>query len=562
MAQALYRKWRSQTFDEVVGQTHVTQTLRNALRDGRVAHAYLFSGPRGTGKTSTARILAKALNCTAEEGQRPCNECPTCVAINEGRMIDLIEIDAASNNSVDDVRDLREKVGFRPSEGRFKVYIIDEVHMLSAAAFNALLKTLEEPPPHTRFVLATTEPHKIPATIISRCQRFDFRRIPVPEIVDHLQTIAEAEGFSAEGDALTAIARSSQGCMRDAVSLLDQMLSYGAETVTLNQVQQVIGAVGGQSIVEMVQALADKDVAGGLRLIQKLVVDGANLIEFDHQLVEYLRGIMVLQLTGDAALLSDLPGEVITRMQGQAKAMDHARTLYAIKHFSDAIADIKNSNQPQLLLELTFIECVQGPAQPMAVAVPVPAQTAATGMSATPSGTPSGTPNAPAMRSQQAPSTRVDQKTGEAAATSQNGAAEVEESESGPPPPMDENAVETLRREWNNFLNEVKAESGIKTQAALRAVRDLAVADQTVVMAFGINTFAKDMISEPKLRNEVAGIMGKYLSRAVKLECQLGEEAKLTGLAANNSISSSDDGPDPLVEFAVSDLGAEVSDSD
>ena len=216
MSTALYRKWRSQNFDEVIGQEHVTQTLRNALRDNRVAHAYLFSGPRGTGKTSTARILAKALNCTAAEAQRPCGKCLTCIAIAEGRMLDLIEIDAASNNSVDDVRELRDKVGFRPSEGRFKIYIIDEVHMLSTAAFNALLKTLEEPPPHARFILATTEPHKIPATILSRCQRFDFRRIPVPEIAGHLRHIVEEEHFHAEEEALTAIARAAQGCSEPA----------------------------------------------------------------------------------------------------------------------------------------------------------------------------------------------------------------------------------------------------------------------------------------------------------------------------------------------------------
>ena len=208
MSTALYRKWRSQTFDEVVGQEHVTRTLRNALRDDRVAHAYLFSGPRGTGKTSTARILAKALNCSAPEAERPCNQCATCVAITEGRMLDLIEIDAASNNSVDDVRELRDKVGFRPSEGRYKIYIIDEVHMLSGSAFNALLKTLEEPPPYARFILATTEPHKIPATVLSRCQRFDFRRIPTPEIAQHLQHVATEEGFLVEPDALLAIARS------------------------------------------------------------------------------------------------------------------------------------------------------------------------------------------------------------------------------------------------------------------------------------------------------------------------------------------------------------------
>ena len=248
MSTALYRKWRSQTFDEVVGQEHVTQTLRNALSEDRIAHAYLFAGPRGTGKTSSARILAKALNCTAPEGERPCNHCPTCQAITEGRMIDLIEIDAASNNSVDDIRELRDKVGFRPSEGRYKIYIIDEVHMLSNSAFNALLKTLEEPPPHARFVLATTEPHKIPATVLSRCQRFDFRRIPAPEIAGHLRHIVTVEGFGAEDDALLAIARAAQGCMRDAVSLLDQMLAYGADAITLAQVQQVLGAVNAEAV--------------------------------------------------------------------------------------------------------------------------------------------------------------------------------------------------------------------------------------------------------------------------------------------------------------------------
>ncbi|MCX6043664.1 MAG: DNA polymerase III subunit gamma/tau, partial [Chloroflexi bacterium] len=352
MAQALYRKWRSQTFDEVVGQEHVMQTLRNALRENRVAHAYLFCGPRGTGKTSTARILAKALNCTAPEAERPCNKCPTCVAIGEGRMLDLIEIDAASNNSVDDIRELRDKVSFRPSEGRYKVYVVDEVHMLSNSAFNALLKTLEEPPPHARFILATTEPHKIPATVLSRCQRFDFRRIPVPEIAAHLQHIISAENFQADPEALTAIARSAQGCMRDAISLLDQMLSYGAETLTFVQVQQALGAVSAQAVAALVDALASRNVSAGLALIQQLVIEGASLTEFCHQVIEYLRGIMVLQMTGDAALLYELPAETVKQMQLQAKQMTGAATFAAIKRFNATIQDLKGGYHPQLPLEL------------------------------------------------------------------------------------------------------------------------------------------------------------------------------------------------------------------
>src|SRR5512136_1553831 len=219
-AQALYRRWRSQTFEDVVGQEHVTLTLRNALREGRISHAYLFAGPRGTGKTSTARILAKAVNCLADElTARPCNKCRICTAITEGRQLDLIEIDAASNRGIDEIRDLREKIGFRPNEARYKVYIIDEVHMLTKEAFNALLKTLEEPPPHALFVLATTEPDRVPETVRSRCQRFDFRRVPIAKISEHLAAILQAEGAQAAPEALLAIARRSTGSMRDAISL-------------------------------------------------------------------------------------------------------------------------------------------------------------------------------------------------------------------------------------------------------------------------------------------------------------------------------------------------------
>jgi len=537
MAQALYRKWRSQTFDEVVGQEHVMQTLRNALRENRVAHAYLFAGPRGTGKTSTARILAKALNCTAPEAARPCDKCPTCVAITEGRMLDLIEIDAASNNSVDDVRELRDKVGFRPSEGSYKIYIIDEVHMLSNSAFNALLKTLEEPPPHARFILATTEPHKIPATVLSRCQRFDFRRIPVPEIAAHLRHIIEAEGFQAEAEALSTIARNAQGCMRDAISLLDQMLSYGAETVTFAQVQQALGAVSSQSVAALVDAIATKNVSAGLLLIQQLVIEGASLTEFCHQVVEHLRGVMVMQMTGDSGLLIDLPADVVQQMRVQAKQMSNAATFAAIKRFNATIQDLKGGYHPQLPLEMALIEAIQSEA--IATHVVAQAVIAPAPMAITPA-TSVVKPAAPEPLLGTTP-------------------APVKPAESAPaePPPLDAAAIQKLKTRWKEFIAIVRSQCGVQVQAALVAVRDIAVGEQTVALAFGTNEFSRDMVARPDTLPKVAGLLSTFLGRTVMLECQVGDQARLADriVVANTQVG---DGPDPLVEYALSTLGAKV----
>jgi DNA polymerase-3 subunit gamma/tau len=449
-------------------------------------------------------------------------------------MIDLIEIDAASNNSVDDVRELRDKVSFRPSEGRYKVYIIDEVHMLTGSAFNALLKTLEEPPPHARFILATTEPHKIPATVISRCQRFDFRRIPAPEIAEHLNHIALEEGFSAEPDALLMIARNAQGCMRDAISLLDQMLSFGADRVTMAQVQQVLGAVNTQAVLDFVGAIAARDARRGLSLIHKLMTDGASLTEFCHQVVEQLRAVMVLQMTNDPGLLDDLPGEMVQQMQGQARQLDTPTTLYAIKRFSTAINELKGGFQPQLPLEMALIEVVQGEATaPATVIVQTPM------MAATP---PDGAASHPPAKV--------------------NAAADPTVTTPAPlksePVALDAEAARRLWARWKEFLTVVKTQCGQQAAAALNAVRDVAVAEHAVAFAFGNNEFSRNLIAKSDVLPGVAAALSKYIGREVTVECQLGEKAVLVGQTVTVQELAAD-GPDPLVEFAVKDLGAQVA---
>ncbi len=360
-AQALYLKYRPQTFEEVVGQEPITRTLRNALRHGKVRHAYLFTGPRGTGKTTTARLLAKAVNCQAPVDERPCNKCSTCLAINEGRLLDLIEIDAASNRGIDEIRDLREKVGFRPSEGEFKVYVLDEAHMLTDPAFNALLKTLEEPPPHVIFALVTTDPHKIPATIASRCQRFDFGRIPVQAIVDCLAGIAAQEGVTVEREALEFIAHQSTGALRDAISFLDQMTSYG-DKITLDQAKMVLGAVASQSAARLATHLADRDLAGGLDLLNRAIGDGADPRQFGREAVEYLRGLLLVR-EGAGTRLLRATAEQAAEMEALAQRVSVEQLLRWLRLFNEAVTDLKRGLQtvPQLPLEMALVDAILGP---------------------------------------------------------------------------------------------------------------------------------------------------------------------------------------------------------
>ncbi|WP_299025485.1 DNA polymerase III subunit gamma/tau [uncultured Thermanaerothrix sp.] len=370
MPQALYRKWRPRLWEQVIGQEHVVQTLRNAVRSGRIAHAYLFAGPRGTGKTTTARLLAKALNCLhPDPAQRPCDQCGTCQAVNEGRFLDLIEIDAASNTSVDDVRDLRDKINLAPGEGRYKVYIIDEVHMLSTAAFNALLKTLEEPPPHAIFILATTEIHKIPPTVLSRCQRFEFRRIPLPKIVGQLKALAQQEGIEAEEEALTLIARQATGSLRDAISLFDQLAASG-QALTLTAAQALLGTATDQRVMDLIEALLQHEATRGLQCIHQAMENGVDARQFARQVVDYLRNLMLIVM--DSTDQIEATPEQRSQMTNHARRFTLPYLMHAIQQFNQAATETRSTWHPTLLLELALAQTLAfiPQAQP---ATPLPA---------------------------------------------------------------------------------------------------------------------------------------------------------------------------------------------
>ena len=356
------RKYRPQTFDDLVGQSHVSQTLKNAVAQNRLAHAYLFVGPRGIGKTSTARILAKALNCVNGPTVTPCGVCDNCREIAAGNSLDVIEIDGASNNSVEDVRELRDNVRYAPAKGRYKIYLIDEVHMLSSAAFNALLKTLEEPPPHVKFIFATTEPQKVLPTILSRCQRFDLHRIPANLIAQHLQFIAGKEKFSLEPAAAHAIARGAEGGMRDAESMLDQLVAFCGDPISEADVLKVFGFTSQQTVANFTDKILRSATADAVQLLHEQCEAGKDMMRLMADLISYLRDLLVFKVKPDA-LNEDVDLELQKSLAAQAELIETDRLLELIDQFADAESRMKWAPNKKLHFEVALIKAIQSLSQ-------------------------------------------------------------------------------------------------------------------------------------------------------------------------------------------------------
>jgi DNA polymerase-3 subunit gamma/tau len=351
----LARRYRPQTFADLVGQEPVARALANAITGNRVAHAYLFTGARGVGKTSTARILAKALNCDQGPTATPCGVCPSCAAIATGEDVDVLEIDGASNRRIDEVREIRNNVQYRPSRARYKIYIIDEVHMLTKEAFNALLKTLEEPPPHVKFIFATTEVEKVPITILSRCQRFDFPGIPLPRIVEHLRAIVTREGLTAEDEALELVARRAGGSLRDAQSLLDQLLAFGGDRLTAAQVHHLLGTAGDDRVAALAEAVLSRDPKRALDLLDEAAVSGLQLGELLEQLIAYWRDLMVVHCAGTEGRDLSVPPRFREALAGQAKALSLDTILAGLDILSATKARLRSSGHGRTLVEMALV---------------------------------------------------------------------------------------------------------------------------------------------------------------------------------------------------------------
>jgi DNA polymerase-3 subunit gamma/tau len=568
---ALYLRWRPQTFAEVVGQEHVTRTLRNAVLSGKLAHAYLLCGPRGTGKTSLARILYRAANCLQTKDGEPCGECPTCVSAASGRALDLVEIDAASNRGIEDIRQLRERVAYAPAEGRYRVYIIDEAHELTGPAWDAFLKTLEEPPRHTIFVLATTEAHKVPPTIVSRCQRFDLRRISLADIRMQLERVALQEGIEIEPAALDGLARMARGGLRDALSLLDQMHAYAGERVDLAALRAMLGVVSVESLRSFLEAVETRNAPRALEHLTQTVAQGADLRQFIGQVVAYLRGLLLTRSGAGPALVGEFAPDDLEWFRQRAPNWTIERLLGLTSALADGSARLRDQVQLELHLELAVLAACQdiaGPlagstkAPPLAEAEAVPESLRALSARASEreprrEGPPEPTtaepslprgelpPNAPRLPAATGPSLAVAHEPTDAAEQASEPPAEIE------PAGGVDFSLDRVLEAWPLVMDQLRTSNGV-VAAMLETARPVGANEREVRLAFGF-AFHQRRMSDMKNRRVVEETLGELLGRTRRITCVF-QAVPAPPIRSQEELASALDrliAEDPVVKRAV-----------
>lgn len=590
VAEVLYRKWRPQTLAGVVGQEHVTRTLLNALAQGRVAHAYLFCGPRGTGKTSTARILAKAVNCAKNGKGEPCNDCSQCLAVGQGNALDLIEIDAASNRGIDEVRELRERVNYSPAEAPFKVYIIDEVHMMTTPAFNALLKVLEEPPGHVIFILATTEAHRLPATIVSRCQRFDFRRLSQSAVEGRLRELCEDEGVEIGGWVMKSIVRASEGSLRDAENLLEQLIvSYGT-SIEPAHLKELMGVASDLPLEDIASGMLSGDLPGALRALHSVGEQGLNLKHFHREMLEYLRSVLLIKAGAGDVL--DLPEDEMEGVREQASKADLATLQRALSLWSNA--NLRADASGSVALEMALIEVALNaavpatPVKPAAAArpaVPAPNASAAPVVRPKPISEPPRPPEAVPIASSPANGQPIPDRQVEA--TPQTVFAPEPTPE---PVPVSEGGqdISDFKEKWPALVDALR---GVGSKGSLDAVlrsasEPVALEGDTLVIGFYYE-FHKNKIDDPKYRHLVEKKVNEVFGGPYRIRCDLVDKDEPAHPSSSQAVSeppapnggygqlaasedklqqvekaasvpaANESGPGPLVKAAL-DMGAKI----